>query len=88
MSNNLFAGLVVGYEGGALPAEALFVTEPIEWGASNLVGALVIPLFLLLTRPGRPKKALLRENAGLPGTDDRLKPLEPRESSTIGGFYE
>ena len=70
MSNNLFAGLVVGYEGGALPAEALFVTEPIEWGASNLVGALVIPLFLLLTRPGRPTKALLRENAGLPGADD------------------
>ena len=55
MSNNLFAGLVVGYEGGALPAEALFVTQPIEWGSSNLLGFLVVPLFILLTRPGRPK---------------------------------
>jgi hypothetical protein len=63
LSNNLFAGLIVGYEGGALPAEALFVTEPIEWGASNLVGALVIPLFILLTRPGRPKKPSLGEDA-------------------------
>jgi len=55
MSNNLFAALVVGYEGGALPAEALFVTEPIDWGASNLLGALVVPVFILLTRFGRPK---------------------------------
>ena len=59
MSNNLFAALVVGYEGGALPAEALFVTEPIEWGASNLVGFIVVPLFILLTRPGRPQRPTL-----------------------------
>ena len=55
LSNNLFAALVVGYEGGALPAEAVYVTESLEWGASNLVGLLVVPLFILLTRPGRPR---------------------------------
>lgn len=55
LSNNLFAALVVGYEGGALPAEAVYVTESLEWGASNLVSLLVVPLFILLTRPGRPK---------------------------------
>ena len=55
LSNNLFAALIVGYEGGALPAEAVYVTESLEWGASNLVGLLVVPLFILLTRPGRPK---------------------------------
>jgi membrane protease YdiL (CAAX protease family) len=63
MSNNLFAALVVGYEGGVLPAEALFVTEPIEWGASNLVGVLVIPLFVLLTRPGRPRAKAIPDAA-------------------------
>ena len=54
MSNNLFAALIVGYEGGALPADALFVAGPIEWGTNNIVGLLVVPLFILLTRPGRP----------------------------------
>jgi len=55
LSNNLFAALVVGYEGGALPADALFVAGPIEWGTNNIVGLLVVPLFILLTRAGRPK---------------------------------
>jgi membrane protease YdiL (CAAX protease family) len=55
LSNNLFAALVIGYEGGALPAEALYTTESLEWGASNLVSLLIIPLFILFTRPGRPK---------------------------------
>lgn len=55
LSNNLFAALIVGYEGGALPAEALFVTDPIEWNSSNLVGLLVVPLFIVLTRFGRPR---------------------------------
>lgn len=55
MSNNLFAALVVGYEGGALPAEGIWVTDPIEWGSSNVLSLLVIPLFILLTRPGRPR---------------------------------
>jgi len=55
MSNNLFAALIVGHEGGALPADALFVAGPIEWGTNNIVGLLVVPLFILLTRPGRPK---------------------------------
>ena len=66
MSNNLFAALVVGYEGGALPAEALFVTQPIEWGSSNLLGALVVPLFIFLTRPGRPKFPRHQEAQGAP----------------------
>ena len=55
MSNNLFAALIVGYEGGALPAEALYVTDALEWGSSNLISLLIVPLFILLTRPGRPK---------------------------------
>lgn len=55
LSNNLFAALVVGYEGGALPAEAIFVAESFEWGSTNLVSLVVVPLFILLTRPGRPK---------------------------------
>jgi uncharacterized protein len=59
LSNNLFAALVVGYEGGALPAEALFTTGSVEWGASNVVSLLVVPLFILLTRPGRPKPRFL-----------------------------
>lgn len=57
LSNNLFAALVVGYEGGALPADALFVAGPIEWGTNNLIGLLVVPLFILLTRAGRPTAA-------------------------------
>ena len=64
LSNNLFAALIVGYEDGALPAEAVYVTEPIEWGSSNLFSLLVIPLFILLTRFGRPKaKDVVEENA-------------------------
>ena len=55
LSNNLFAALVVGYEGGALPADALFVAGPIEWGTNNIVGLLFVPLFILFTRAGRPK---------------------------------
>ena len=55
MSNNLFAALIVGYEGGALPADALLVAGPIEWGTNNIVGLLVVPLFIFLTRAGRPK---------------------------------
>ena len=54
LSNNIFAGLVFGYEGGSLPAEAVFVSGPVEWGASNLLGVLIIPIFILLTRAGRP----------------------------------
>jgi len=54
LSNNLFAGLLFGYEGGVLPAEAIFVSGPVEWGVSNLLGILIIPVFILLTRAGRP----------------------------------
>lgn len=55
LSNNLFAALVVGYEGGALPAEALFISESLEWSSSNLVSLVVVPLFIVATRAGRPK---------------------------------
>jgi membrane protease YdiL (CAAX protease family) len=55
LSNNLFAALVVGYEGGALPAEAIYVADSLEWQSSNLVSLLIVPLFILLTRAGRPK---------------------------------
>ena len=55
LSNNLFAALVVGYEGGALPAEAFYTAESIEWGSSNLLSLLIVPLFIVLTRFGRPK---------------------------------
>ena len=58
-----FAALVIGYEGGALPAEALYTTESLEWGASNLVGLLIIPLFILFTRPGRPKASQHRQDS-------------------------
>lgn len=62
LSNNLFAALVVGYEGGALPADALFVTGPVEWGTSNLIGFVVVPLFIVLTRFGRPHARARAEN--------------------------
>jgi len=55
MSNNFFAALILGYKGGALPADALFIAGPIEWGTNNIVGLLVVPLFILLTRLGRPR---------------------------------
>lgn len=61
LSNNLFAALIVGYEGGALPAEAVFTTESLEWSSSNLISLLVVPLFILLTRPGRPKPSKAQE---------------------------
>jgi membrane protease YdiL (CAAX protease family) len=65
MSNNLFAALIVGYEGGALPAEAIFVTDPVQWTSSNLLSFVIVPLFILLTRPGRPKPGpqVVREHA-------------------------
>jgi len=55
LSNNLFAALIVGYEGGALPAEALYVADSLEWQSSNLISLFIVPLFILLTRAGRPK---------------------------------
>ncbi len=66
LSNNLFAALVVGYEGGALPADALFVAGPIEWGTNNLIGLLVVPLFILLTRAGRPTAAKMTFSDSVP----------------------
>lgn len=51
-ANNLFAALVVGYEGGALPAEAPFVAQSIEWGGENFFTLLLVPLFILLSRIG------------------------------------
>ena len=59
-ANNLFAALVVGYEGGALPAEAPLVSSgEIDWGVDNVVSLVLIPLFILASRLGytkRPKR--------------------------------
>ena len=55
-ANNLFAAIVVGYEGGALPAEAPFVSQggP-EWGFESLFTLVLVPLFILLSRVGRTR---------------------------------
>lgn len=55
-ANNLFASLIVGYEGGALPAEAPFIaTGDIDWGADNVVTLVLIPLFIFASRLGYVK---------------------------------
>lgn len=57
-ANNLFAALIVGYEGGALPAEAPFVsTGEVDWSADNALSLLLIPLFIVLSRWGYQKRA-------------------------------
>jgi uncharacterized protein len=56
-AHNLFLSLVAGYEGGALPAEALFVTESAELGIGNVVfTAALIPLFIVVSRWGHQKR--------------------------------
>lgn len=56
-AHNLFLSLIAGYEGGALPAEALFVTESAELGAGSvLVTVLLIPIFVLVSRWGYEKR--------------------------------
>lgn len=55
-AHNLFLALIAGYEGGALPADALFVTDSAELGVGGLAITLVlIPLFVFLSRWGRTK---------------------------------
>lgn len=54
-ANNIFAGLIIGYEGGALPAEAPFIAEAVDWGGENLFTILLVPLFIVLSRVGRVK---------------------------------
>ena len=56
-AHNLFLSLVAGYEGGALPAEALFVTDSAELGIGNVVfTALLIPVFIVVSRWGHQKR--------------------------------
>ena len=56
-AHNLFLSLVAGYEGGALPAEALFVTDSAELGIGNIVfTALLIPVFIVMSRWGHQKR--------------------------------
>lgn len=56
-ANNLFAALIVGYEGGALPAEAPLVSSgPVDWGVENLLSIILIPLFIVLSRLGQTKR--------------------------------
>jgi uncharacterized protein len=67
-ANNLFASLLIGYEGGALPADGLFVAEQFEWGAGNLISLVLVPLFIVATRFGREarpsrSRALVSEGA-------------------------
>jgi len=57
-ANNLFAALVVGYEGGALPAEAPLVSSgEVDWAIDNLLSVVLIPLFIVLSRWGHTKRA-------------------------------
>jgi hypothetical protein len=68
-AHNLFLALVAGYEGGALPAEALFVTESVELGVGSLAITLaLIPLFIVGSRWGhqRRPKGVSRPQPGLP----------------------
>ena len=56
-AHNLFLSLVAGYEGGALPAEALFVTDSAELGIGNIVfTAVLIPVFIVVSRWGHVKR--------------------------------
>lgn len=56
-ANNLFVALVVGYEGGALPAEAPLVSSgPVDWGVENVLSIVLIPLFIVLSRLGHTKR--------------------------------
>ena len=56
-AHNLFLSLVAGYEGGALPAEALFVTDSAELGIGNvLFTAVLIPVFIVVSRWGHHKR--------------------------------
>jgi membrane protease YdiL (CAAX protease family) len=56
-AHNLFLSLVAGYEGGALPAEALFVTDSAELGIGSVVfTAVLIPVFILVSRWGHEKR--------------------------------
>lgn len=56
-AHNLFLSLVAGYEGGALPAEALFVTDSAELGIGNvLFTAVLIPVFIVVSRWGHQKR--------------------------------
>ncbi len=60
-ANNIFAGLVVGYEGGALPAEAPFIADAVDWSGENLFTVLLIPLFIILSRLGRTRTTPTRD---------------------------
>jgi hypothetical protein len=56
-ANNLFAALVVGYEGGALPAEAPLVSSgDVDWSIDNLLSIVLIPLFIVISRLGHHKR--------------------------------
>jgi len=56
-AHNLFLSLIAGYEGGALPAEALFVTDSAELGVGSIVvTAILIPVFIVVSRWGHDKR--------------------------------
>jgi len=56
-AHNLFLTLIAGYEGGTLPAEALFVTDSAELGVGNVVFTVaLIPVFIVVSRWGHHKR--------------------------------
>ena len=70
-AHNLFLSLVAGYEGGVLPAEALFVTESAELGiGSVLFSAALIPVFILVSRWGHQKRPPQRKNTQTPAVSE------------------
>jgi membrane protease YdiL (CAAX protease family) len=71
-AHNLFLSLIAGYEGGALPAEALFVTDSAELGIGSVVfTAVLIPIFIVVSRWGHHK---------------RLAPTKRRPAAVQGGL--
>ena len=75
-AHNLFLSLVAGYEGGALPAEALFVTQSADLGIGNIIfTAVLIPVFVLVSRWGYQKRPV----AGKPAVDTPVQePTTPQ----------
>jgi membrane protease YdiL (CAAX protease family) len=70
-AHNLFLSLVAGYEGGALPAEALFVTDSAELGIGNIVfTAVLIPVFIVVSRWGHQKRPPAGKRTPVPATPD------------------
>lgn len=72
-AHNLFLSLVAGYEGGALPAEALFVTDSAELGVGSVVfTAVLIPVFIVVSRWGHQKRPPLAKKQPAPSSPETV----------------